>query len=267
MLKEDYGDFWKLKLNDDGVLICTMSDPEKRNSIHHPRANLFADICDDVAYDGRVRAVVVTGQGKAFCAGGNLDSFLQGDGVVGAALSPAIHRVWTRIIDLPPPLIMAINGDAIGVGSTLALMGDIILAAEHARIGDPHVPLGILASSNNSLFPAAMSIYRAKEWLLTGDLMNAQEARENGLFNRIYPADILMDEALKLATRLAKQPKDATQLNKRVLNRIVADNMNWLRDTGLGYEAYTAGTQEHKDAVRAKIEMIQAKKAARASKS
>jgi enoyl-CoA hydratase len=245
----------------DGVLHVTLNRPERRNAIspemHEEMAPLFATIASDRDTD----VVLVTGAGnKAFCVGAdfagmqdNLDAGGYEDGHPDLFLgSTAIVRGQLAV---PQPMIAAINGDALGLGATLALFCDVVLMADHARIGDPHVGAGLVAGDGGAiLWPLLMGVNRAKEYLMTGDLMDAPTAERLGVVNHVYPGASLMDEATKLAQRLAAGPSIAIQFNKRLANAEVRDRVERLLDTSLAMEAVTFETEDHREAVRAFLE-------------
>ena len=158
-------------------------------------------------------------------------------------------------LHVPQPIISAINGDAIGLGATMALFCDIALMAEEARLADPHVNAGLVAGGGGAiLWPTLMGLNRGKEFLLTGDLMGAGEAERLGLVNHVYPRAALLDEARALARRLAKGPQVAIQFNKRLANLDLLDRVNRVIDASLAMEAITFTTADHREAVQSFID-------------
>jgi enoyl-CoA hydratase len=207
--------------------------------------------------------VVLTGAGdKAFCVGAdfagmqsNLDAGYE-DGHPHLMLGSS--RIVRAQLAIPQPIIAAVNGDAIGLGATMALFCDIVLLAEHARIADPHVKAGIVAGDGGAiLWPLLLGLHRGKEYLLTGDIMTAAEALRFGLGNHIYPKEQLAAEAEALASRLAAGPRVAIQFNKRLANADLLDKVNRLLDTSLAMEAITFETSDHREAVSAFIDRRQ----------
>ncbi len=253
--------FFRTELREPGILWVTLDRPERRNAIspemHEELAPLFARI----AADREVRVVVLTGAGdKAFCVGAdfggmqeNLDGGGYEDGHPGLMLgSAAIVRGQLAVHQ---PIIAAINGDAIGLGATLALFCDLVLMADHARVGDPHVSAGIVAGDGGAiLWPLLLGPHRGKEVLLLGDLMTAADAERLGLVNAVHPKGDLADAAARLAQRLASGPQIAIQFNKRLANADILDRVNRLLDTSLALEALTFETADHREAVKAFLE-------------
>jgi enoyl-CoA hydratase len=248
------------ELDADGVLWVTLDRPERRNAIspemHAELTPLFRRIAEDRA----ARAVVLRGAGdKAFCVGAdfggmqeNLDAGYE-DGMPDLMIgSAALVRAQLAI---PQPVIAAINGDAIGLGATMALFCDIPLMAAEARLADPHVSAGLVAGDGGAiLWPMLMGLNRGKEFLLTGEVMGSEEALRLGLVNHVYPRASLMDEAGVLARRLAAGPQVAIQFNKRLANAELNDRVNRVIDASLAMEAVTFSTADHREAVRAFIE-------------
>lgn len=234
--------------NDDGVLTCRLNRPASLNAVdhvmHHELEELFARIAEDRVSDG-ISVVVMTGAGRAFCAGGDLK--------VGAFIAPperADDPQWhpgralstgsallRNMLAITQPVIAAVNGDAVGLGATLALCCDIVLGSEVARLGDPHVLRGLVAGDGGAvIWPLMTSLNIAKEYLMTGDLMDAVSAERAGLFNHVYAPDQLMIEASRLARRLAELSPSAVRWTKQCVNKVVLERMNLVLDTSLALE-------------------------------
>jgi enoyl-CoA hydratase len=249
------------ELRGEGVLWATLDRPERRNAISPEMHDELTPLFRRIAEDRDVRVVVLTGAGdKAFCVGAdfggmqdNLDGGTYEDGfpelMVGSAALVRAH------LAVPQPLIAAVNGDAIGLGATLALFCDIVLMAEGARLADPHVKAGLVAGDGGAvLWPLLMGLNRGKEFLLTGDMMEADEAHRLGLANHLHPRDELADAASELALRLARGPQVAIQFNKRLANAELVDRVNRVIDASLAMEAITFTTADHREAVRSFVE-------------
>jgi enoyl-CoA hydratase len=208
-----------------------------------------------IADDDDVDVVVLTGRGKAFCVGadfGTMDQNLeQGypDGHPGLMGDSA--TMARNILAVRQPMIAAVNGDAIGLGATLALFCDITYMAEGARIGDPHVRAGIVAGDGGPvLWPLLIGVNRAKEYLMTGDLLSAAEADDLGLINHVVSADDLEETVMRMARKLAAGPQIAVRFNKRLVNKDLEERVSRLYDLSLALEAITFETKDHQEAVR-----------------
>jgi enoyl-CoA hydratase len=253
--------FVRTELRDEGVLWATLDRPERRNAISPEMHDELTPLFRSIAEDREVRVAVLTGAGdKAFCAGadfGGMQDNLEGqtyeDGfpelMIGSA---ALVRAQLAV---PQPMIAAINGDAIGLGATMALFCDIPLMAAEARLSDPHVKAGLVAGDGGAiLWPMLMGLNRGKEFLLTGDMMGAEEAHGLGLVNHVYPRSELDAAAGELARRLAEGPQVAIQFNKRLANAELVDRVNRVIDASLAMEAITFSTADHREAVRSFVE-------------
>jgi enoyl-CoA hydratase len=150
------------------------------------------------------------------------------------------------------PIVAAINGPAVGLGASLALLCDVIYMADTATIADPHVRVGIIAGDGGAaIWPLAVGPARAKQYLLTGDPVPAAEAERIGLVNRVVPGADLQDEALAFATRLADAAPLAVQYTKQAVNKLVKDALNVAFDTSTALEIVTFQSEDHREALAA----------------
>ncbi len=241
----------------DRILTCTLNRPQSLNAVddrlHHELEELFAAI----AVDEETDAVVLTGAGRAFCAGGDVKGMARGELSTarqrpGGLFTRGAVRLIRNLLSVPQPMIASLNGDAIGLGATIALLCDVVLAAEHARIGDPHVKVGLVAGDGGAvIWPLLVGANRAKEYLMTGDLVAASEAERIGLVNHVYPADQLEAATRELAARLANGATAAIRWTKQSVNKALWDRMNLILDTSLVLEGLSAATDDHHEAARA----------------
>jgi enoyl-CoA hydratase len=216
------GDSDLLRYEEEGpIRVITLNDPDKRNPMTDELHEAFVDIWVRVMRDREVRAVVLTGAGKAFSAGGNVPGFVQN-------VEDVDYRRWSmrnarllvdHILGCHVPVIAAVNGPAVGLGCSIAVSCDIVLMADTAYMADTHVNVGLVAGDGGVVtWPFMMSMLKAKEYLFTGDRISPETAVQLGLANRVVPHEDLMTEALTLAGRLAEQPPQALQETKRSLN-------------------------------------------------
>lgn len=254
----DYSRYQYLKIERDGeVAILTLNRPEVLNAIHPPMHAELEEVFADLAADASVAAVVVTGSGRAFCAGGDARAMVERTFDDRGPALPLRHarRLILNMLEVEQPLIAAVNGPAIGLGATLALYCDIIVCAEGARLGDPHVRVGLVAGDGGVvIWPLLVGMARAKEFLLTGELIEAREAQRIGLVNRVVPADDLMPTALGLAQHLASGPRQAIQWTKFALNKRLREEVNLALDTSTILESITMTSEDHREAARAFLE-------------
>lgn len=196
--------------SDGPVRIVTLNRPDSRNAIVQDVKDALLRIWDDLADDLDVRAVVLTGAGSAFSAGGDIANFpnVAADGDYRRRVRLRNGRkIIDSLTNFPLPLVVAVNGPAVGLGCSIASLGDVIYASTNAFFADPHVSIGLVAGDGGAAtWPLMMSLARAKEYILTGDRIPADEAYRLGLVNHVVPPEELLPSALAMAHRLAAQP-------------------------------------------------------------
>lgn len=248
-------DYETLSLSRKGrLLTIAMNRPELLNAINLKLHEELAEVFVFAAADPHSDVVVLTGTGKAFSAGGDFDHLTHNanhpedfDEEVRLA-----KRIVFAMLDLDKPLICRMNGHAVGLGATLALFCDIIFAAENAKIGDPHVNVGLVAGDGGAvIWPQRIGLCRAKEFLLTGELLRATEAAEIGLINHAVAADELDARVDAFCERLLKGAQTAIRSTKILLNQETKRLAHALMDTGMAYEALTIRSADHREAVTA----------------
>ena len=234
------------------VLTLLFNRPDRLNAIDARMHTELARVFAEIARDAEARAVVVTGAGRAFCAGGDIDWFQDITAAEADLLFTEARSIIHDFLDIEVPVIAAVNGAAMGLGATLALFSDIVLAAEDARIGDPHVRVGLVAGDGGAvIWPWLVGMARAKEFLLTGDSVTGREAAGMGLVNRAVPADQVLPQAYALAERLAGGPAPAIRGTKASVNRLLRSAVELVLDYSLERERACFTTPEHRAAVRA----------------
>ncbi|SRR5436190_9569651 len=203
------------------VAVLAMNHPEVMNaaSIEMIRG-LYAALDEVEKPDSSFRALVITGEGRGFCSGANLSEVPEegaSPGAVGSALDSAYHPFLRRLRDLKIPIITAVNGAAAGIGMSIALMGDIILAARSAYFLQAFARIGLVPDGGSTwLLPRLIGLARAKELSLLVEKLPAEKALEWGLINRVCDDEALMDEALGMARRLASGPTVSYSLIRRL---------------------------------------------------
>jgi enoyl-CoA hydratase len=211
-----------LRVDADGpVRIVTLNDPDKLNAMTDPLHEALTDVWIPIMRDPDVRAVVLTGAGRAFSAGGDIPGFLRNveDIEYRRASMRTARLLVDHVLGCHVPVIAAVNGPAVGLGCSLAVACDLVLMSETAYLADTHVSVGLVAGDGGVVtWPFMMSILRAKEYLFTGERIPAALAVELGLANRVVAPEALLDEAVALAQKLAAQPAQALQETKRALN-------------------------------------------------
>lgn len=200
----------------DGVFSIELSRREKKNAITSAMYRGMSDALDEAARDPEVRAVLLRGQEDLFTAGNDVGDFLHG----ASRAEREGPRFLYTISQFPKPIVAAVGGLAIGIGTTMLMHCDLVIAAEDARFQLPFVPLGLCPEAGSSLLLPQMAGHRlAAELLLLGDYFDAPTAQRAGIVNRVVPADSVLSLAIATAERLAKQPHDALMTTKALLKR------------------------------------------------
>jgi enoyl-CoA hydratase/carnithine racemase len=235
----NYGDFQFLKFDHrpNGVVLMTLNRPEVLNATNARLHWELTKIWEVFNEDQKVKAVVVTGEGnRAFSAGGDLDWIAQmaGNSQLIAGTMKEAGDIVFNMLACDKPIISAINGIAVGAGLAVALMADISIMAEEARITDGHVRLGVAAGDHAViLWPLLCGMAKAKYYLMTADFVDGREAERIGLVSLCVPRAQLMEKALATADRLADGSQQAVRLTKRALN-------NWMRLSQPAFDASLA---------------------------
>jgi len=252
-----FDDYQRIRATRDGRILILALDNGKVNAVdarmHHELARVFLDAQDDEDSD----LVVLTGHGRAFCAGGDTDWFKSQieDPRRFRAIAPEAKRIVSSLLDLEKPLICRLNGAAAGLGATIALMSDVIVAADTAMIGDPHIKVGLVAGDGGAIiWPQLIGFARAKELLLTGDMVPAPQAAQMGLINYAVPADDLDAKVAELAGKILGNPRWAVRWTKTVANIPLRELAARLSDPAVAYEILTNMTDDRREAVAAFVD-------------
>ncbi|WP_416899821.1 MAG: enoyl-CoA hydratase/isomerase family protein [Minwuia sp.] len=235
------------------ILTVTLNRPDVLNAVnkrlHAELASLFTDLADDEA-----EVIVLTGAGKAFCAGGDIDWMQEGidDPASFERTATEAKQIVFGLLDLEKPIICRMNGDAVGLGATIALFCDVIIAHDDARIGDPHVSVGLVAGDGGAIiWPQLIGYARAKEYLMTGKLMTARDAVAMGLINHAYEGAALDSETRKFAERLANGAGKAIRWTKVSVNIGLKQLAHAIMDASISYELMSNLSDDHQEAVNA----------------
>ncbi len=251
----DYSSYKDLLIEKkDKVLTLTMNRPDAMNSSSNEMHNGLSRIFYDIVMDDEVNVVVLTGAGRAFSAGGDVvaqQTKIDEPELFLRTIYEA-RKIIYGILDCDKPIIARINGHAVGLGCTLALFCDITIAVEQAKIGDPHVSVGLVAGDGGAvIWPQLVGYNRAKEFLFTGDLMSAVEAERIGLINHVVTPEELDDKVYELANRLANGPIKAIRWTKQSINIPLKQLAHSMMDASLNMEALSNLTEDHQRAASA----------------
>ncbi len=239
---------------DNHVLKITIDHPSSDlNAVDGLLHEEFTRLFRDLKQEDDARAVLLTGSGRAFSAGGDFAWFptLQDPRRLELLRRDAKQLIWD-MLDVDIPIVCALNGAAAGLGASIALLCDIIFMAESALVLDPHVRVGIVAGDGGTvIWPMAVGPALAKQYLLTGDPVNATEAHRIGLVNFVSADYVLMEEALAFANKLAKGAPLAVQYTKQAVNKLIKQNLNLAFDHATALEIVTFKSDDHREALAA----------------
>lgn len=229
--------------------VVRLNRPDDLNAANRELHWALANVWRQISADRDARVVILTGAGRAFCAGGDLGfitSFLDDPAARYESLREGA-QIIEEMLRFPLPVIAAVNGAAVGLGCSIAILSDIVLMSEDAYLSDPHVSVGLVAGDGGGAFwPLLTPILRSREYLFTGDRIPAARAVELGLASRATaPAD-LMPEARRLAERLAGLPAEALQHTKRIINMHLSSALASSVPAGLAAEEVTMRSDEHR---------------------
>jgi enoyl-CoA hydratase len=232
---------------DGPVRIITLNRPDKLNAVNEGLHFGLANVWGQIGRDRQARSVVLTGSGSTFCAGGDL-SWL--GALADLDLRRSVMREAKQLVEAMVgchlPIVAAVRGAAIGLGASLLCLSDLVVMSDSAFIADPHVLLGLVAGDGGAVaWPLMMSLLKAKEFLLLGDRVPAADAERFGLANRLVADDLVLDEAMQLAHRLAALPASAVQDTKRALNLHMTRAVNDVLDFAVATESECFVSPEH----------------------
>jgi len=243
-----------------GIATLTLNQPDNRNAVHPEMHAELEQVWRDLGSDHEVNVIVFTGAGKTFSAGGDIKRMAARFGTeegwdFSLHIPKATHRLFEGMLDVPQPIIAAVNGDAVGLGATLALFSDVAIIADTAKFGDSHVKVGLVAGDGGAVvWPLLVGPARAKEFLMRGRLVNGAEAQALGLVNHAVPAAEVMDTAVKMAEELNALPPLAVRWTKLSVNKWIKHQLNLILDASIAYEMLSINSRDHHEAAKAFIE-------------
>ncbi len=246
----------------DHIATITLNRPDRLNALNAKMAEELQDVFDVVHRDDDVRVVVLTGAGRAFCAGADIQAQFASDGAGGKeeSLLERIPRDFDEpkalsLARIKKPVIASINGAAIGFGTTVTLGCDIRIASDKAKFSLAFVRMGILPEWGCSYYlPRLIGYAKAAELIFTAKMFEAQEALDVGLVNQVVPADKLQEVAYEMASTIAGMAPKAMEITKKALRRGMTNDLN----TQVVFENmalhYLLGTEDHKEGARSFLE-------------
>lgn len=241
----------------DKLATVTLNRPEAHNALNRQFIAELRNIWLDLAEDESVNAVLLCANGKYFSVGGDVKAMAARPGgdflAEGESHDPARgRRLVQNMLSIDKPIVCAMHGDAIGLAATVALMCDITVIAQTARIGDPHVRIGLVAGDGGAaIWPLLVGVSRAKEYLMRGTLINGVEAERIGLVNHVAPAGEVLAKAKEIAMELAQGATWAIRGTKASINLLLKQQVGLTMETSMALEMNTMHTEDHREATRA----------------
>lgn len=242
---------------EEQVVIITFCRPEKLNALNTNMCDEIVSVLDEIERNTKIKAVILTGKGeKAFIAGADIDMIQQITSAIrGSEFSQEGHNMLFKLERLPKPVIVAVNGYALGGGCELAMAGDIRIASDKAQFGLPEINIGIFPGSGGTQrLPRLVGIGNAKRLMMTGEIISAEEALRIGLVEYLVPHDQLMKKAKALAYKMANKPSIALAL----LKKTIQDGMNVDLEQGCIIESLNFGlvltTEDSREGLTAFLE-------------
>ncbi|NLY10048.1 MAG: hypothetical protein GXZ11_09230 [Tissierellia bacterium] len=240
---------------ENGIGILSVNRPKVLNALDSQVLKEISMAMDEIAQDDSIRVLVITGEGKSFVAGADIEEMSVLNAVEGAVFGEVGMTAMRKVELLPKPVIAAVNGFALGGGCELALACDIRIASSKAKFGQPEVGLGITPGfSGTQRLPRVVGAAKAKELIFTGEIIDAKKALEIGLVNDVVEPEELMDKVLELAGKIAKNSKSAVSMAKEAINRGIETDI----ETGINIEKNLFGlcfsTADQKEGMKAFLE-------------
>ncbi len=239
---------------DGAVAVITMNKPEQRNALtDYGQFEEFVSLCQRMRDDLSVRAVILTGRGAAFCAGGDIKAMRDRSGMFAGSpvtlrdnYRKGIQRIPLALYHLEIPTIAAVNGPAIGAGCDLACMCDIRIASENATFAEAFVKLGLIPGDGGAwLLQRVVGASKACEMTFTGDPIDAKEALACGLVSRVVPAEKLLPEAHALATRIARNPSSVLRMSKKLIREAQHARLETILELSAALQSIAQHSEEY----------------------
>jgi 2-(1,2-epoxy-1,2-dihydrophenyl)acetyl-CoA isomerase len=240
----------------DSIATVTLNRPEARNALDLAMRGELAVALEELDADAAVRAVILTGAGGHFCAGGDVKSMGQRHSPsAGRARVQQLNRFLMRLFHFPKPTLAMVDGFAVGAGCNIALACDLVVASDRAQFGEVFARIGLVPDGGGTwLLPRLVGLAKAKELVMTADIIDAAEALRIGLVNRVVPAAELRERTRELAARIAAGPPVALGLAKELLNRSETTDLAGALELEAMAQGHAIATEDHGEGVRAFLE-------------
>jgi len=257
MLVQEHYESMRIEKSDSGVTVVTLNRPERLNAVNGVMHRELSTFSRDADSDLDTRVVVLAGEGRAFCAGGDFGGGSDGldvgeDSATGTPTAEEARQIVDHLLEMRKPIISAVQGYAMGLGATVSLMCDAVVAGPATVFADTHVKMGIGARDGGGvIWPLLMGVNRAKWFLMSGDRVTGQDLFDMGLVNFLAEDDRIVETALQKAEQLAAGPLKAIMASKAPVNNYMRFVSSMILPLSLSMEFATMNTKDAKEAVRA----------------
>lgn len=242
----------------NNIAIITLNRPKAKNAFSPEMIRLWREYLEKAKQDDTIRVIVVTGKGDTFCSGGDIRDMAEGrlkSWDMKRFLWDGVHRIVLTLEDIDKPVIAAINGAAMGAGMDMAIMCDLRVCSDQARLAESYIMMGLVPGDGGAYFlPRLVGTSKALELLLTGDVLSANEALDLGIVNRVVSHDRLMEEAIKLAEKIAGKPPLAVRMMKRAVYQSQTGTLRSHLDYISSQLSLLSETEDHLEAARSFLE-------------
>ncbi len=242
----------------DSVATITLNRPDAKNAFSPEMIESWHRYLVYAKDDDNIRVIVVTGKGDTFCSGGDIRDMAEGkmrSWDMKRFLWDGVHRIIFALEDLDKPVIAAVNGAAMGAGLDMALMCDLRIASDRARMAESYISLGLIPGDGGAYFlQRVISLPKALELLFTGDVLSADEASRLGIINKVVPHEHLMEETMKIAVKIAAKPPLAVRMMKRAVYQAQTSTLRSHLDYISSQLSLLSETDDHIEAAKAFVE-------------
>ena len=240
------------------VAVITLNRPKAKNAFSSEMIKFWRECLEKAKADDNVRVIVVTGKGDTFCSGGDIRDMADGklkSWDMKRFLWDGVHRIVLTLEDLDKPVIAAINGAAMGAGMDMAIMCDLRVCSDRAKLAESYIMMGLIPGDGGAYFlPRLTGVSKALELLLTGDVLTPEEALKMGIVNRVVPHEILMKETMKLAEKIAGRPPIAVRMMKRAVYQGLTSTLKSHLDYISSQMSLLSETEDHVEAASSFLE-------------
>jgi len=242
----------------ENIAFITLNRPEVKNAFSPEMIRLWREYLETAKADDAARVIVVTGRGDTFCSGGDIKDMAEGklrSWDMKRFLWDGVHRIVLTLEDLDKPVIAAITGAAMGAGLDMALMCDLRVVSDKAKLAESYITMGLVPGDGGAYFlPRLVNTSKALELLLTGDVFNAEEALQLGIVNKVVPHEHLLEETVKLAKKIAAKPPLAVRMMKRAVYQAQTSSLRAHLDYISSQLSLLSETEDHIEAAKAFLE-------------